>query len=186
MPLPSDANIMPLLWTYMIKPNGIKKARCVCNGSPRQKGSIILGKTYAAALEQSGCRLFYALSALNNYYIKAADATNAYTEAPPPVATLYVKVDKPYREWYLRKYNKLIPEGYVLPVQHTLQGHPESARLWSSYIHDILVEKYNFVSCPHETCLYSGFYNQEHIYFLRQVDDFAISSHHQSTIDELL
>ena len=134
----------------------------------------------------SGCRLFYALSALHNYYIIGADATNAYAEAPPPVAQLYVKVDKPYREWYLKKYGKLIPDGYVLPVKHALQGHPESARLWSSHIHDILVEKYNFESCPHEPCLYSGTFQNQHVYFLRQVDDFAISSKYKSTIHDLL
>ena len=50
MPAPTKANIMPLLWTYIIKPNGVKKARCICNGSPRQKGAVTLGKTYAAAL----------------------------------------------------------------------------------------------------------------------------------------
>ena len=31
-----------------------KKARFVYNGSPQQKGAVILGKTFAAALDQSG------------------------------------------------------------------------------------------------------------------------------------
>jgi len=57
-----------------------------------------LGKPYAAALDQSGQRLFWALSTINNFVISGADATNAYTEAPPPVAKLYVKVDQQFRE----------------------------------------------------------------------------------------
>ena len=93
---PPNSNIMPLLWTYIVKPNGIKKVRCVCNSSPRQKGVVTLGQTYAAALNQSGCRIFYALSALKNYIIHGADATNAYAEAPPPIAKLYVKVNQLY------------------------------------------------------------------------------------------
>lgn len=57
-PTPKDANILPLLSFYHVKPNGILKARCVINGSKRMKGTVTLGKTYAAALEQPGARLF--------------------------------------------------------------------------------------------------------------------------------
>ena len=64
---PSKCNLLPLLWTYVVKPDGTKKARCVCNGSPRQKGTVTLGNTYAASLEQSGSRLFWALAALENF-----------------------------------------------------------------------------------------------------------------------
>ena len=35
--LPPDANVLDLLWTYVIKTDGTKKARCVCNGQPRFK-----------------------------------------------------------------------------------------------------------------------------------------------------
>ena len=134
---------MPLLWTYHIKMDGTKKARCVCNGSPRQKGSVVLGRTYAAALEQSSSRMFWAHSAINNFIIAGADATNAYAEVPAPEATLYVKVDGPYREWYEEKFKTNIPPNWVLPVHHALQGHLESARLWLDYIHSILTRKEN-------------------------------------------
>ena len=60
-PRPYKSNILPLIWTYVIKHDGTKKARCVCNGSPRQKGTVTLGNTYTASLEQSGSRLFWSL-----------------------------------------------------------------------------------------------------------------------------
>ena len=41
---PPNANILPFLWTYLVKDNGTKKARCVCNGSP-SKGAVTLGPT---------------------------------------------------------------------------------------------------------------------------------------------
>ena len=126
------------------------------------------------------------MSALHNYTILGADATNAYAEAPAPKAQLFVKIDKPYCEWYFNNFNKIIPPNYVLPVKHALQGHPESARLWSTYIHDILTTKYNFTSCHHEPCLYSSTFEGNHLFFLRQVDDFAISSEKQSTIENLI
>lgn len=177
---------MPLLWTYLIKPDGTRKARCVCNGSLRIKGAITLGKTYAAALEQSGCRLFWALSALENFVIHGEDATNAYAEAPSPVAQLYVNVDKQYREWYYSKYKINLSSKHVLPVHHALQGHPESARLWSQHIHQILTTEFDFKSCPHEPCLYSGTFNNKRMLLLQQVDDFAVSSDNSTTINQFL
>ena len=51
--LPKGANLLPLLWTYLIKDDGTRKARCVCNGSPRQRGSVTLANTYAGSLEQT-------------------------------------------------------------------------------------------------------------------------------------
>jgi hypothetical protein len=59
-PLPDGANCLPLLWTYLIKDCGTKKARCVCNGSNKMKGSVTLRNTYAGALEQTGSRIFWA------------------------------------------------------------------------------------------------------------------------------
>ena len=49
-----DAKIMTLLWTYLMKQDGRKKARCICNGTSREKGSVNLSKTYSEALDQSG------------------------------------------------------------------------------------------------------------------------------------
>ena len=63
------------------------------------KGTVSLAHTYAAALEQPGARMFWALSALHNYTVYGADATNAFAQAPPPVAPLYVTIDRQYREW---------------------------------------------------------------------------------------
>ena len=185
LPLP-NSNIMPLLWTYLIKPDGTKKARCVCNGSPKIKGAITLGKTYAAVLEQSGCRLFWALSALENFIIYGADATNTYAEVQAPIASLYVRVDTQFREWYLRKYNINLSPKYVLPVKHALQGHPEWASLWSEHIYEILTKHFDFTSCPHKPCLYTGSFDGKKVLFLRQVDDFAISSENSSTINKFL
>ena len=53
-PLPTGANLLSLCWVYMIKTDGTKKAHCVCNGSPRFRGTVTLAETYASALEQTG------------------------------------------------------------------------------------------------------------------------------------
>ena len=151
---PPKANVLPLLWTYIIKTDGTKKARCVCNGSPCNKGTVTLDHTRAEALDQSGARTFWAISCLHNHVAVGADATNAFAEAPAPKAPLFVTIDRPFRTWWNEVLKRPpIKEGHVLPVRHALQGHPESPRLWSKKIHGIL-DTLGFSSTVHEPCLY--------------------------------
>ena len=125
--LPKGANILPFIWCYTVKNNGVRKARCVVNGSPCLKDSVTLGKTYAAALEQPGARMFWALSALHGNIITGADVSNAFAEADPPKPPFYVKVDQVFNNWWVNvKQRPPLPPGTVLPVCHALQGHPES------------------------------------------------------------
>ena len=61
-------------------------------------------------------------------------------------------------------------------VKKALQGHPESPRLWAQLI-DKIIQNLGFTPCHHEPCLYvNKSYNGNLVYFLRQVDDFAVSS----------
>ena len=122
---PPNCNLLPIISTYPIKSNGVKKARCAYNSSPHQKGTVTLAHIYAAALEQSLARTFLSLSALHNFVVIGADATNAFAKAPPPQAPLYVTIDEPFLQWWVNIL-KLPPIalGHVLPVKHTLQGHP--------------------------------------------------------------
>ena len=175
---PPQCNVLPLIWTYLIKSDGTKKARCVCNGSPSRRGSVTLAHTYAAALDQSGARTFWAITALHNYSAYGADATNAFAEAPPPTAPLYVTIDAPFKAWWEKILKRPpIKVGHVLPVRHALQGHPESPRLWATMIHGILTgPSLLFTSASHEPCLYQGTFDAVPIYLLRQVDDFAIAA----------
>ena len=185
-PKPKDSNVLHLLWTYLIKKNGVKKARCCCNGSPGRKGSVTLDHTYAACVEQPAQRVFWAISALKGYVAVGADASNAFAEAPPPKAPLYVYADQPFREWWKDNGHGEIPSGHVLRVHHAIQGHPEAPRLWSTFIDNILQEKLNLKPSTHEPCLYRGSYQGQEILFLRQVDDFAVSSKDPATCNKLI
>ena len=183
---PLGSNCLPLLWTYLIKEDGRKKARCVCNGSPSKKGSVTLGHTYAASLDQNGSRIFWATAALRNLRVYGADVSNAFAEAPPPAAPLFVHVDKQFRDWWTSKGRPPIPKGYVLPVLGALQGHPESPRLWATLINGILVNDFNLRPTTHEPCLYSGQFNGENILFLRQTDDFAVACTDEKVATDLI
>ena len=175
IPRPPNANILNLLWTYLVKSDGTKKARCVCNGSPRSKGTVTLGHTFAACLEQPGARVFWASAALLGMVVIGADASNAFAEAPPQKAPLYVVVYHQYREWWRSKGRGDIPLGHVMKVQCALQGHPEYPRLWSKLIDKVIQTDVGLTPTKHEPCLYEGTVDDQKVLFIRQVDDFAIA-----------
>ena len=185
-PRPANSNTLHLLWTYLIKTTGVKKARCCCNGNPGRHGSITLDHTYAACVEQPAQRVFWAITALKGYIAIGADASNAFAEAPPPKAPLYVYVDQPYREWYKDTGQGDIPKGHVLKVHHAIQGHPEAPRLWSNFIDHIIQHKIGLTPTTHEPCLYRGIVNGKEVLFLRQVDDFAVSAEDVDTCNEVI
>lgn len=121
-----------------------------------------------------------------NMIVVGADASNAFAEAPPPKAPLYVEVDQKFREWWRSKGRKDIPNGYVLPVKHALRGHPKSPRLWATMIDGILRNQVDIHPCTHEPCLYSGTIDGEKVLFLRQVYDFAVACCNPEVVNKLI
>ena len=130
----------------------------VCNGQPHhhptKKKPITTAETYAASLSQVELRLFWAITARRNWIAYGADATNAFAYSPPPKGELvYMEVDDQYALWYnVRHPNTPIDTNFVLPVQHALQGHPESPRLWEGHINAKLHEM-GFQNSAHAPCL---------------------------------
>ena len=188
--LPPHANLLHLLWTSIIKDDKTKKARCVCNGSPRMTRSVTLVETYTDSFDQVAFKVFWAATAINNYIVLGVDAANAFAEAGAPKAPLYVTIDKPYREWHKSRFpnEPNIPDKVVLQVNGALQGHPESPRLWSKLI-DGIIRELNFKPCHHEPCLYytnTIFGSNKKVLFLRQIDDFAIAYQDEETAEQVI
>jgi len=137
-------------------------------------------------VEQPAQRVYWGLVTLKTLIAIGADASNAFAEAPPPKAPLYVLVDKPYREWYKHKYDIDVPRGHVLQVHHAIQGHPEAPRLWSMFIDDIIQNKLNFKPTTHEKYLYSGLVDGQEDLFVRQVDDFLVAAQDMNTCNKVI
>ena len=138
------------------------------------KGTVTLGETYAASLDQTCAKIFWALNAVKGNIVVGADASNAFAEAPAPCAPLYMKLDSQFHTWWKSLGRAPIPDGYGVKVHKALQGHPESPRLWAKLIDKIMTDL-GFQTCRHEPCLYyHPDYKGEDIYFIRQVDDFSI------------
>ena len=187
MPLPRNANALHMLWRFNIKACGTRKSRMVCNGSPRQKGTVTIGHTYANALDAASERLFWALVASEGLLAIGADVSNAFAEAPAPKAPLFLYIDDSFRDWWVNHLHKEpIPnECNVVRVNNAIQGHPESPRLWEKHIDGILREL-GLNPATHEPCIYSGLINNQRVLFLRQVDDFAVASKDRQTARELI
>ena len=189
-PRPRGANLLSLLWCYLVKDDGRKKARCVCNGNKNRRGTVTLAETYAASLDQTAARVFWAATAINNFITIGADASNAFAEAPAPVAPLYVFIDEQFRTWYKTRYpdRKPIPPGYVMRVKKALQGHPESPRLWAQLI-DKIIRKLQLKPCAHEPNLYftDNYCNTgKMVLFMKQVDDFCVSCQDRETAKHVI
>ena len=88
-----------------------------------------------------------------------------------------MSIDNQYQKYWTKHVRKPpFPKGYVLPVHHTIQGHPKSPRLWVKYINNIL-QGIGFKSTTHKCCIYQQIKVKQHQdLFLRQFDDFAIAS----------
>lgn len=170
----------------MVKTDGTKKAHGVCNGSSQGGTVRVLDHTYASCVEQTGSCLFYSICAQENLCVFGANASNAFAEAFPPKQGFYVWVDNVFQHWWTRCLNRPpIPEGFVIPVRHALQGHPESPQLWERHIKQILCSL-GLQPTHHEPCLYRGTIDGKTVLFLCQVDDFTVGAAKQCTANRLL
>jgi hypothetical protein len=185
-PMQKRDAVFNLIWSYAVKvEDGRKKARCTCDGSTRGGAVRVLDHTHANSIDQTGSRIFYGLAAVENLLVFGSDVSNAFGEAPPPKQGFFIRPDKAFHGWWKSKGRPPIPDGYIVPVQAAMQGHPESPRLWEKHIDKILHRKLHFKPTIHEPCLYSGIFDGFCILFKRQVDDFAVAASTNALADAI-
>ena len=182
---PRDAIVLRQHWNYVIKGDGTRKARNCCDGSPRAAPQLKLANTYSSCIEQPCMRLFFALCAHEGFISLKVDATNAYANSPPPNQPTFVVIDDQYANWYLARHSVAIRRDMVLPVQHALQGHPESGALWEKFVNSVIA-RHGFKSTTHERSLYQGIYNGHRMLICRQVDDLAIGCADTNAVKDLV
>ena len=115
---------------------------------------------------------------MKNLIVVGADCSNAFAEADTPTKPLYMKIDQQFRNWWNihRKFQHLPKTALYVKVQHAIQGHPESPRLWQTFIDDILINKLGFHTTIHKKCLYRKVEGEQEIFILRQVDDIVVAA----------
>ena len=185
IPRPKDAIVLRPHWRYLVKRDGTRRSRNCCDGSPCAAPSLhAFAMTYSSCVEQPIQCLFFALSAHMGYRVYGGDAQDAYAHSPPPEVPTFVSLDSQYIDWYEHKHNIKLDPSHVLPVQHALQGHPESGRLWEAHINKILTN-IGFKNTVHDKCIYQTTYRGTKILLLRQVDDFSIASPSETLAKEI-
>ena len=156
-----DAAVSHTVWTYGIKAlDACKKAHMVCNGSLRAVQAHVLDKTYANCVDETSSCMFYAIAAAENLLVNGADLSNAFAKTPPPKQDFYIYPDRAFNEWWVRPHllrPPLVP-GQIIPILSTMQGHPESPRLWERHA-DSILQDIGMKPTVHEPCLYSGVIN---------------------------
>ena len=70
----------------------------------------------------------------------------------------------------------------LLPIQHALQGHPESGKLWAEMINPILVNL-GFVNSKVAPCFYCDTFEGKLVMICRQVDNFKTAAAEKLTIN---
>lgn len=178
VPRPPNAIVLWQHWQYHIKRDSTRCSRNCCDGSPRAAPALHrFALTYSSCVEQPVQRLFMAIAALMNYQLFGADAKDAFAHSPPPDTPTFVAIDDAYADWWHHKFGTHIDRSLVLPVLHSLQGHPESGRLWERHITAILESpNFNFRLTTHDRAIYRGTFDGVPIFLLRQVDDFALAA----------
>lgn len=178
VPPPPGAILLRSHWQYHIKRDGTRRSRNCCDGSPRAAPVLHgIASTYSSCVEQPVQRLFFALAAEMGHCVFGGDATDAFAHSPPPSVPTFVRIDDAYADWYKWRYDVDLDRSHVLPVQHALQGHPESGRLWETHIGEILASpEFGFVPTTHDRCIYTAVVDGVRVLLLRQVDDFALAA----------
>jgi hypothetical protein len=135
-----------------------------------------VASSYSSCVEQPVQRLFFALAAANDTNVYGGDAQGAFAHSPPPATPTFIIIDDVYAGWFVARYGVGVDRCLVLSVQHILQGHPESGRLWEERINQILsLLELAFQSTTHDKTIYRGTFEDETVLLLRQVDDFCPS-----------
>lgn len=175
--LPPNGILLRSHWKYQVRQNGDHRSRQCCDGSKRAAPMLhAIAKTHSLCVKQPIQRLFIALSAQLGHALFGGDAKDAHAHSPPPECPTFVQIDDAYADWYENKFGKKVNRRLALPVQHALQGHPESGRPWEEHINKIITDKtLNFRSTTHDKCIYYTMHEGHTVLMSWQVDDFLLS-----------
>ena len=90
-----------------------------------------------------------------DHQVFGGDIKDAYAHSPGPDVPTFLKIDDVYADWWEARYpNDKLDRTHVLPILRSLQGHPESGKIYERYINDILVSKdLGFQPTVHDRCI---------------------------------
>ena len=112
-----------------------------------------LGFDYKLSINMLTKQLFISLSAQKCLCMYGGDARDAYAHAPAPGMMTHLTIDDAYFKWYKEKTGKILNRRFVLPILHSLQGHPESGKIWTKLIDQIFIKDLSFATTTKDYCI---------------------------------
>ena len=184
----APSQVFRLVWAFLVKANGTRKARACPDGSRRAAPwSRTLVQTHSSCVESPCLRAFIAECVNRGHCIGFGDVDNACQQSPPPTVDCHLEVDDSPFDWCLHRFGEKVDrKNFVFPLCRALQGHPEAGVLWERMITDVPINKMGFKNTAHEKNLHSGTVDGKNVLVCRQVDDFASGAADRSTVESFM
>ena len=152
--LPKDACILRPHWNYVVKRSGVRRSQQCSNGSKFAAPLLhAMVSTWSSCVELPIQRLFIGLFSQKGLCMYGEDTHDAYAHAPAPEMMTHLTIENAYFKWYKEKTDKTLNCRFVLPVLHSLQGHPESGKMWMKLIDRILIKDLGFAKTTKDCCI---------------------------------
>lgn len=128
--LPKNAIILRPHWNYAVKRSGVRRLKQCYNGSKFATPLLhAMASTWSSCAELPIQLLFIELATQKGSYMYGGDKRDAYAHTPAFEIMTHLTIDDAYFEWYKEKTGNTLNCQHVLPVLHSLQGHPESGKI---------------------------------------------------------
>ena len=171
--LPKNALILRPHWQYVVKKSGVRRSQVCCNGSKKAVLQLhAVASTWSSCVELPVQRLFMGLFVDMGFIIYGGNARDSYAHSSAPNDT-YLAINDAYADWYFKKNGEHISKQMILPVNHALQGHLESGKMWMKIIDKILINQLGFRITTHDRCIYIKERDSQVQLLFRQIDNFC-------------
>ncbi|KAF8688081.1 hypothetical protein AX14_003534, partial [Amanita brunnescens Koide BX004] len=171
--LPKDQKPIKCRWVYNVKTDGHKQGHLVMKGFSQIPG-IDFEETFSPVTHFETVRLLLALSALEDWEIKALDVKTAF---------LYGNLDE---ELYMEQPEGFIKQGQEKKVYHLLKalyGLKQAAIAWNKQA-DKSLKSLRFERCLSDTGVYTQTKNNSVIVVVLYVDDVLFMGNNKTFIME--
>jgi hypothetical protein len=171
-----EVKVIPGLWTYKLKPNGLSLFKARFCAAPR--GDYCGGyDTFAPVIRSDSLRILLALAAANGWETHQADVCTAFLYAPVQ-GDVYVRQPKGFESYGPRG------ERMVLKLNRSLYGLPQSPRNFNNLMNKFLLEK-GMTQSKSDPCLYFNHSDEGSIFLALYVDDLVLTGSNTTGVHSL-
>ena len=153
---PLDPNFIVLCpyWQHHNKSDGTRRVWQCCDSSNRDVPllyALSLASSSSSCVEYPVQQLFLVIVGKKYLNLYGGNIKGDFAHSQAPGVPTFVTIDDQFADWFQHQFNKKVDWSSILPVQQSLQWHPESGCLWENHISNILLSKeLNFKTTTHD------------------------------------